>query len=181
MIIACRLNAPGSWNDAKLARVIFQKIRHQTPDNYFVITDTAFPRGENVIQHKIKAPMKQGKRVHGSPAEIREILAFNSQLTGARQAAEWAMRAMQGGFSRLKLPLSSTDTDGSGDTIEVAVRMCNVRTKRVGINQILNFYVPIWKENEVDAQMWDGFESMLFGDVQRKDRVSKFHSRLQEV
>jgi hypothetical protein len=88
------------------------------------------------------------------------------------------MCAIQGGFGRLKLPLDIQDSEGRGNTIEIAIQMTNVCTRRIGINQTLQFYVPIWKENKVDALMWDGFEDMVFGEVQKHDCVAMFHTRL---
>ena len=44
----------------------------------------------------------------------------------------------------------------------------------MGINQIRNVYEPIWKEADGE-DLWSGFESMLFGEVRRRDRVSAFH------
>ncbi|KAL7278744.1 hypothetical protein ACG7TL_007748 [Trametes sanguinea] len=53
-------NAPGSWHDAKVARPIYKKLREQTPDGYFIVSDTAFPRGTRTIAGRIEAPLKSG-------------------------------------------------------------------------------------------------------------------------
>lgn len=179
VIIASSLNALGSWHDSKVARKIFNRLKNRTPEHYYLATDSAFPQGGQGVQEHIRAPYKQGNRIRADTvAEAQEMMKYNRQLTSCRQAAEWCMRAIQGGFGRLKLPLDIQDSEGRGNTIEIAVRMTNVRTRRIGINQTLQFYVPIWKENEVDALMWDGFEDMVFGEVQKRDRVAMFHTRL---
>jgi hypothetical protein len=160
-------------------RKIYGRLQSQTPEGYCLITDTAFPQGGRGVSLHIRAPYKQGNRVRAeSMAHAHQLMRYNMQLTSARQAAEWCIQAIQEGYARLKLPLDVRDNDERGDIIEIEVRMSNVCTRRVGINQTLQFYVPLWKENEVDARKWDDFESLLFGDVQRKDRVANFHTRL---
>ncbi|KAG6828836.1 hypothetical protein H0H93_014699, partial [Arthromyces matolae] len=49
-IIACKLNAPGSWHDSRVARDIYEKLRTRTPEGYYLVTDTAFPRGTDQIK-----------------------------------------------------------------------------------------------------------------------------------
>ena len=63
------INAPGSWHDARIARPIYVKLLHHTPDTYYLVADTAFPRGTDSIQGKIKAAPKQNERVCGSAQE----------------------------------------------------------------------------------------------------------------
>ncbi|KAI0917424.1 hypothetical protein AcW1_007380 [Taiwanofungus camphoratus] len=43
LIISCNLNAPGSWHDAHVARPIFNQLRDETPEGYYLVADTAFP------------------------------------------------------------------------------------------------------------------------------------------
>ncbi len=174
MIIGCRLNAPGSWHDAKIAQRIFDKLRTETPDGYYIVADTAFPRGARSIDGKIKAPLKQGQRLPRDPEERAELERFNRQLLSCRQAAEWGMRTLQGSFGRLQLPLNIGDDKARAELLEICVRLHNVRTTLVGINQIRNTYEPIWKEAE-DDDMWDHFGDMLVSDIHAHDRVTRFH------
>jgi len=44
----------------------------------------------------------------------------------------------------------------------------------VGINQIKNVYEPIWKEVE-GADLWGGFETMMYGEIRQRDWVSRYH------
>ncbi|KAF7785090.1 hypothetical protein Agabi119p4_1255 [Agaricus bisporus var. burnettii] len=62
-IIACNLNAPGSWHDSRVAQPIYLKLQHRTPEGYYLVTDTAFPRGSNQIAGRIQAPLKQGSKL----------------------------------------------------------------------------------------------------------------------
>ncbi|KDR67832.1 hypothetical protein GALMADRAFT_79452 [Galerina marginata CBS 339.88] len=178
-IIACHLNAPGSWHDARIARPIFERLRCQTPDGYYLVTDTAFPRGTDQIQGKIKAPLKSGARLPSDGRERDALMNFNNQLLSFRQAAEWGMRAMQGSFGRLRVPLEITHSSQRGDLLETVVRLYQVRVRRVGINQIRTVYMPTWAENEQDY-IWKNFEKMLFKDQRKADRVARFHLVVDE-
>lgn len=84
------------------------------------------------------------------------------------------MRAIQGAFGRLRLPLNINQVEDRQELLEVCMRLANVRTARVGINQIRNVYMPIWTASIEDMELWTGFEEMLFGDIQRRDRVARF-------
>lgn len=173
-IIACKLNAPGSWHDSRVARGIYEKLRTRTPDRYYLVTDTAFPRGTDQIAGRIRAPMKAGQRLPADPVQREQIERCDRQLLSYRQAAEWGMRALQGSFGRLRVPLPVEHADRRGDLLETCVRLLNVRTRLVGINQIRSVYLPIWKANEQE-EIWNSFETMLFGEQRAKDRVSQFH------
>jgi hypothetical protein len=62
LIIGCCLNAPGSWHDSRVARPIYEKLHTETPDEFYLIADTAFPRGTDQIEGRIRAPMKESVR-----------------------------------------------------------------------------------------------------------------------
>lgn len=157
------LNAPGSWHDARVARPIYKLLREKTPDGYFLVADTAFPRGTRQIAGRIRCALKQGERLPADEQERAQRLAYDRQLLSYRQTAEWGMRSIQGVFGRLRLPLTIEDDKERSDMLEVCMRLTNVRTKRVGINQIRSVYMPIWKDD--DAGLWDSFETMLFGEI----------------
>ena len=84
------------------------------------------------------------------------------------------MRALQGSFGRLRVPLEINYSDRRGDLIETCVRAHNARANIVGINQIRSVYMPIWTEGN-QAEIWAGFENMLFSEQRRRDRVGAFH------
>ncbi|CAA7260816.1 unnamed protein product [Cyclocybe aegerita] len=174
-IIACRMNAPGSWHDARVARPIFEKLRTKTPEGYYLVTDTAFPRGTDQIQGRIKAPMKSGTRLPADEKERAQVKAFDRQLLSLRQAAEWGMRGIQGSFGRLRIPLDINHVSRRGDILEACARLYQIRARRVGINQIRNVYMPIWMEGDEQRQIWEHFEDILFKDQRKLDRVARFH------
>ncbi|KAG2036446.1 hypothetical protein BDR03DRAFT_983046 [Suillus americanus] len=51
VIIQCKLNAPGSRHDSRVARQIYEKLQTATPDGYYLIMDTAFPCGIDQIHN----------------------------------------------------------------------------------------------------------------------------------
>lgn len=174
MIITCKLNSPGSWHDARVAHPIFEKLRIDTPDGYYLVTDTAFPRGSSQIEGRIRAPMKSGERLPNNSEARKRIEKFDRQLLSFRQSAEWGMRQLQGSFGRLRMPLEINNAVQRGDLLETCTRLQNVRTKLVGINQLRSVYLPIWRENEQE-EIWNNFENIFYGDQRKNDRVARFH------
>ncbi|KAE9383641.1 hypothetical protein BT96DRAFT_1027124 [Gymnopus androsaceus JB14] len=174
LIIDASLNAPGSWHDAHVSRRIFERLRTRVPEGYYLIADTAFPRGDDSISGKIRAPVKAGECIPANPTEQEQFMAFNRQLLSFRQTAEWGMRALQGAFGRLRVPLPINDPRGRLLLLEIIARLFNVWTVCVGINQIRNVYEPIWHASE-DEQLWNTLGDMVFGEIRKRDRVSRFH------
>lgn len=174
--IAAKLNAPGSWHDSCVAQPIYEKLRTRTPEGFYLVADTAFPRGAQQIAGRICAPIKSGQQMRGTADEIQERLAFDRELLSYRQTAEWGMRGLQGSFGRLRIPLDIGRQNERGDLIEICVRLNNLRAQLVGINQIRTVYMPVWKENREEEDIWKNFENMLFSDQRRCDRVARFHN-----
>lgn len=94
-----------------MARGIYEKLRSETPEGYYLVADTAFPRGSDQIQGRIRAPMKQGQRLPADPQERSRVEQFDKQLLSFRQSAEWGMRSLQGSFGRLRVPLEINHSD----------------------------------------------------------------------
>ncbi|CAK5267792.1 unnamed protein product, partial [Mycena citricolor] len=175
-VIAVRLNAPGSWHDSRVARPIYDKLLTRTPDGFYLVADTAFPRGNAQIDGRICAPIKTGQRINGTQAEIEEKLAFDRELLSYRQTAEWGMRTVQGSFGRLRVPLDINNTKARANLIEVCLRLHNLRAERVGHNQIRSVYMPVWTEAVEDARLWSDFGDVMFSEQRRNDRVARFHN-----
>jgi hypothetical protein len=173
-IIACKLNAPGSWHDSRVAKGLYEKLCTQTPEGFYLVTDTAFPQGTDAVAGRIRCPMTQGARLPADPLAQKHALAFNRQLLSFRQTAKWGMRGLQGSFGRLRVPLEVNYSERRSDLLEICVRLFNLRTRLVGINQIRNVYMPIWRADEQD-ELWEQFETMLFSEQRSKDRVSQYH------
>ena len=68
-------------------------------------------------------------------------MAFNRELLSYRQTAEWSMWSIQGSFGRLRMPLDCNDDVAHGDLIEICLQLHNLRTIKVGINQIHTVYM----------------------------------------
>ncbi len=125
-IIDAVINCPGSWHDSCVARPIFARLKNEVPDGYFLIADTAFPRGTSSIAGKIKAPVKAGKYIPAACNEQEAVLAFNRQLLSYRQTAEWGMQTLQESFGRLRVPLPIESVDARRQLIETCIRLNNL-------------------------------------------------------
>ncbi|KAG8686021.1 hypothetical protein FRC11_009655 [Ceratobasidium sp. 423] len=147
-IISAVVNAPGSWHDSNVARPIYTFLRDKTPDGFFLIADSAFPRLGTGNMQKIKVPLKSGARIRGTPRERRKIKQESREVTIARQAVEWGMRALQGCFARLYMPLDTHNAEGRARLLQTCFRLHNVRTVRVEINQIRSVYMPVWNNGQ---------------------------------
>ena len=157
-----------------MARPLYNVLAEDLPEGYYLVSDTAFPRGTGRCPGKIRAPLQAGSDLPDDPDELAEVLGFNRQLLSLRQSAEWGMRALQGSFGRLRIPLPIEDIRFRQDLLEICTRLHNVRVRCVGINQILNVYQPLWAPVE-DAWLWSQFERVTFGEIRASDRVSRFH------
>ncbi|KAJ3927483.1 MAG: hypothetical protein NXY57DRAFT_1050971 [Lentinula lateritia] len=135
IIINAVLNAPGSWHDAHVAKPIFKRLRTRIPNNFYIVSDTAFPRGPISIKGKIVAPMKGGKRIPADPQAQALVMSKNRQLLSFRQTAEW-------------VPLDINCESECMRLLELYCRLFNVRSCCVGINQIHSVYLPIWRASE---------------------------------
>ncbi|KAG7092853.1 hypothetical protein E1B28_009168 [Marasmius oreades] len=166
VIIDVVLNAPGSWHDAHVTKPIFDCLHTHVPEGYYLVSDTAFPHSTSSISGKIKAPLKAGEHVPSDPAEQAELLAFNHQLLSYQQTPEWGMRAMQGSFGRLWIPLPIGSKEDHFRLLEICCRLFNIRANCVGINQIKSVYMPVWCAGE-DERMWNDMGNMLFGEIRK--------------
>ncbi|PLW15589.1 hypothetical protein PCASD_21778 [Puccinia coronata f. sp. avenae] len=59
-IIYSILNAPGSWHDAAIAAPLYNQLVYNTPQGYWILSDTAFPRKAKHMDQRILAPVKRG-------------------------------------------------------------------------------------------------------------------------
>ena len=175
VIIDVNTNAPGSWHDSRVAQPMYEKLLTKTPDGFYLVADTAFPRGSLDIAGRIEAPIKHGETFRGTVRAIDDRFDFDQQLLSYRQTAEWGMRSIQGSFGRLRLPLPINDEDFRIELLESVFRLHNLRTRRIGYNQIRTVYMPEWRKTAEADDIWLHFESMLFSDQIKNDRVSRYH------
>ncbi|KAE9382383.1 hypothetical protein BT96DRAFT_952224 [Gymnopus androsaceus JB14] len=138
----------------EVAHPIYKKLLEETPEGYYLVADTAFPRGLSQIEGRIRTSIKAGDQLPANIQERNSLLAFNNQLTSFRQTSEWGMRLIQGSFARLRVPLD----------INLCVRLCNYRTRTVGHNQIKTVYMSIWREGHEQERIWKEFEHIVLGN-----------------
>ncbi|QRW24282.1 DDE superfamily endonuclease [Rhizoctonia solani] len=143
-IMTAVVNAPGSWHDSNVARPIYQVLREKTPDGFFLIADSAFPRLGVGKSQRIKIPLKKNAALPGNNQEKQRRRQESCKVTVARQAVEWGMRALQGCFSRLYMPLNAHNVEGQAQLLQMCMRLHNLCTEKVGINQIQSVYMPVW-------------------------------------
>jgi hypothetical protein len=84
------------------------------------------------------------------------------------------MRALQGVFGRLCVPLDVNDSKGRKEILECCIRLHNVQTIWVGVNQMRTVYMPEWEVTN-DERFWEELGNAVFSDFQRCDHVARFH------
>jgi hypothetical protein len=168
VIIHAYVNAPGSWHDAAVSRKLFGLLLNKTPEGYWIIGDTAFPK----LQGRIYTPPKDGSLDYpDAPDECANFLRFSEELVSARQAAEWGMRCLQGSFSRLKIPMPANDASYRQRLLEVCCKLHNVRTRLEGINQIKTVYEGEWKSGGEDIELGEKLRG-----VRKNERIRRYYN-----
>ena len=175
-IIAANINVPGSWHDSRVVQPIYRKLELDTPDGFYVVADTAFPRGTQSIAGRIQACVKTGQCMQGTAEQIEEQFPFDWELLSYHQTAEWGNCALQGSFGRLRIPLEINDSQRRGDLIETCIRLYNFHVERVGLNQIREVYMPQCRMDAEDEEILSNFKNVLFSDQRKKDCVLRFHT-----
>ena len=137
-IIACTLNAPGTWHDSTLAHwgSMYSKLPKCWEDHRGkVLMDSAFASNmyKFIIQSSQNVPIM----------ELHQAMLLVQQATSCRQAAEWGMRGLQGSFPRLKDCIVYEENGGRAIILKFITLLYNYRVRSVGINQILNHYMPL--------------------------------------
>jgi hypothetical protein len=87
-----------------------------------------------------------------APTRRERILDLQKkrEATSARQTAEWGMLTLQASFPRLKDRFVYEERGERRIVLKMMVLLYNMRARMVGINQILNTYMPrlMWDANE---------------------------------
>ena len=81
-----------------------------------------------------------------SHAESAQDTILWKEATSVRQLSEWGMRGLQGSFPRLKDKLVYEERGERLIIIKLIAHLYNIRSNLVGINQILNVYMPNLRE-----------------------------------
>jgi hypothetical protein len=135
-IVFASFNCPGSWHDSSNAFYLYWKLVNEC-DGYAIAADTAFPRN-GLLEDKILTSLKNGD-LDEDPIIAHLQLRFHSMVTSLRQVVEWGMRAIQGTFGRLKIPMTSNKRVRR-NILEGIVLIHNIRTENMGINQITTVF-----------------------------------------
>ena len=137
-IIACALNAPGSFHNSTIADFgdIYAKLaRAYEETGGRCVVDSAFCRARHPYL------IKSGEVAENVDAGSAEHEAVR-QATSARQAAEWGMHALQASFPRLKVRMLYEERGERRLILLTIVYLFNYRTAIVGLNQILGVFMP---------------------------------------
>ncbi len=95
-MVACALNAPGSWHDSEIAAncKVYDKLQLvYDRTGGIAVVDSAFSK------KRCPFMIKSGKC---KPGKMPMQSTIRRQATSLRQSAEWGMRAIQGSYPRLK-------------------------------------------------------------------------------
>jgi hypothetical protein len=117
--------------------------------------------------------MKRGDQVPDDPREFAHLKKRNKQLVSAFQAAEWGMRAIQGSFSCLKLPVPALDHEFCAEVIKLAVRLHQLQCRSVGINQTARVYQEVEDDFLLLSQL---FHNMMFPEIQKQFQISRYYN-----
>ena len=137
----CCYNVPGSIHDSAIAGMgeIYDKLEQVYNRTGGCCTvDSAFAR------HNHPFLIKSGNESVGMTLEEMTI---RREATSMRQAAEWGMRSFQASFPRLKDRLPFEHFGQRKVIMTMVILLYNLRTKKIGINQIRNVYMPSLNEN----------------------------------
>jgi hypothetical protein len=76
-----------------------------------------------------------------------EAMEIARDATSMRQSSEWGMRAFQSSFPHIKDRISIEYRGQRKLTMKLLILLYNLRTRKIGINQILNVYMPSLTED----------------------------------
>jgi hypothetical protein len=131
----CVMNAPGCIHDSTLSDFgdIYDKLQHlYETRNVKTVVDSAFSlsAGEFLV-----------KSVQDDPNGAAQLLQ-NKEATAIRQLSEWGMRQMQSKFPRMTDTLKYEEHGRRKLDLNLMIRLYNHNVRRIGMNQILDSYMP---------------------------------------
>ena len=136
-IVMMTTNAPGCLHDSTLAE--YGGI-YDTLEAYFIkynvrtVVDSAFSSCKNdyMIQSAQTLP------VTSYPLQV----LVSREATSLRKSTEWGMHGLKGSFPRLNDKLVYEERGERKVIVDLIVRLNNVRSTLVGINQIKSVFMP---------------------------------------
>lgn len=137
-IAICSYNLPGILHDSTIAEWggVYKKLKavYEMSDGKCTV-DSAFncrKYGDFLIKSSQSNPYTNN---------LNDYLV-NRDATSMRQAAEWGMRMIQSSFPRMKDRFVYEEYGERRVMMKMLLLLYNLRARRVGINQILNTYMP---------------------------------------
>ena len=137
----CCYTVPGSVHDSAIAGMgeIYEKLEEVYNRTGGCCTvDSAFARTNHPFL--IKSGNESVDMTH-------EEIEIRRDATAMRQAAEWGMRSFQASVPRLKDRIPFEQFGQRKIMMTMMILLYNLRTKKVGINQIRNVYMHSLNEN----------------------------------
>jgi hypothetical protein len=83
---------------------LYEVLSEKLPAGYYLVSNTAFPRGASWCPGKIHAPLWAGSNLPDDLDKLVCILAFNCQLLSFQRSVGWGMCSLQGMFGCLCPP-----------------------------------------------------------------------------
>ena len=138
VVIACAINAPGAMHDSQIAELggVYRKLKSVFEKcGGKCVVDSAFSRARYPFLIKSS---QDSLHITDDFSDIVE----RQQATGLRQSSEWGMRAFKGAFPRKKDRFPYEERGERKVMLIVLVLLFNLRTRLVGINQLLSTFMP---------------------------------------
>lgn len=140
----CCYNVPGSQHDSKIARMggLYDKLKDVfEASGGKCVVDSAFAKKD------FDFLIKSGNRSLG---DTRLEVMIKEEATSMRQTAEWGMCGFQASFPRVKDRMRFSDKGERRLIMKCLILLYNTRSRRVGINQIKNVYMPALRNDAND-------------------------------
>jgi len=151
----------GSFHDVRASQRIYQVLLDdaKTPPPFKLAADSGFQ--SRLMACKIATPLKENQfsddpDVQAEQKEVQRRIVRVRQACGELSSSksiyicpslEWGMRALKGSFPRLKTELT-WDKHHRRAIIELCLLLHNVRVRLVGVNQLRNYYLPLFVQGQ---------------------------------
>lgn len=130
------VNHPGSHHDAKVAKRVYGMLETSTPQNAYLLGDSAF----QYMSNKIVTPWK-ANQYDSDPTICRAQKRQCLERRSARQAVEWGNKDLQTSFPRLTEELKASNWTFNQKLISSCIHLSNLRVRRLRtLNQISTFF-----------------------------------------
>ena len=140
-ILICCYNVPGTVHTSTIAVIgnIYNKLEevYNTTGGKCTV-DSAFARNNNPFLTKSCKPSLD------MSIDDMEVV---KDATSMSQSAEWGMHMFQASFPCIKDCITLEYRGQRKSMMKLTIHLYNLHTRKIGINQILNVYMPLLYEN----------------------------------